>query len=173
MQTSILWWKSFCFSIAITVCGMKMVLMFREMSRHCDLAITISSLQVGGFLALHSRAVDINRFLFGQQVPFLRTILNSRTRMTAFRDAVRGRDRRWVITGQRAHRADYYIWRDFEVAHFFPLAYEGHWMEHNYDRWITIPPATESAGSINSVQNGMLLREDIHTLLTAMMSLLI
>jgi hypothetical protein len=37
-------------------------------------------------------------------------------------------------------------------------------MEHNYDRWITIPPATESAGSINSVQNGMLLREDIHTL---------
>jgi hypothetical protein len=56
------------------------------------------------------------------------------------------------------------IWRDFEVAHFFPLAYEGHWMEHNYDRWITIPPATESAGSINCVQNGMLLREDIHTL---------
>lgn len=30
--------------------------------------------------------------------------------------------------------------------------------------WITIPPGTESAGFINSVQNGMLLGADIHSL---------
>ncbi|KAL0633043.1 hypothetical protein Q9L58_008053 [Maublancomyces gigas] len=88
----------------------------------------------------------------------------SGTRVTAFRDAVRDRDRRCAITGKRAHRADYNIWRGFEAAHIFPLAYEAHWKEQDYGRWISIPPATESAGFINSVQNGMLLRADIHSL---------
>jgi len=44
------------------------------------------------------------------------------------------------------------------------LAYEGHWKDNNYGHWTTIPPATESAGSINSVKNGMLLGNTIHAL---------
>ncbi|KAF8538808.1 HNH endonuclease-domain-containing protein [Trichophaea hybrida] len=82
--------------------------------------------------------------------------------VTVFRDAVRERDRRCVITGERALNADHGVWFGFEAAHVFPLAYEGHWKEHNYGCWITIPSA--SGGSINSVQNGMLLRADIHML---------
>ncbi|KAH0547708.1 hypothetical protein FGG08_000197 [Glutinoglossum americanum] len=86
----------------------------------------------------------------------------SGTRAASFRDAVRQRDRRCVITGKEALRAEHGIWRGFEVAHIFPLAYEQHWTDSDYSRWITIP-ATRG-GAINSVQNGMLLRDDIHTL---------
>ena len=50
----------------------------------------------------------------------------------------------------------------FEAAHVFPLAYEGHWIDNNYSYWITIPP--EKGGTINSVQNGLLLRTDIYQL---------
>jgi len=54
------------------------------------------------------------------------------------------------------------MWVGYEAAHIFPLAYERHWIDQNYGRWILLPPA--KGGSINSVQNGMLLRSDIHQL---------
>jgi hypothetical protein len=54
------------------------------------------------------------------------------------------------------------VWVGFEVAHIFPLAYERHWIDHNFNRWISLPP--ETGGIINSVQNGLLLRTDIHQL---------
>jgi hypothetical protein len=44
--------------------------------------------------------------------------------------------------------------RGFEAAHIFPLAYEGH----------RIQPENTRGGTINSVQNGLLLRSDIHQL---------
>ena len=95
----------------------------------------------------------------------MRTIsLNTGTRLTEFRDTVRERDRRCVITGHEAPRSDFGIWRGLEAAHIFPLAYEEHWTRHNFSRWITIPPVTATAASINSVQNGILLRADIHSL---------
>jgi hypothetical protein len=94
----------------------------------------------------------------------IRTIsLTTGTRVEAFCDAVRSRDRRCVVTGLEVPTiGSDRRWRGFEAAHVFPLAYEGHWIEHNYDRWITIPP--ETGGTINSVQNGLLLRSDIHEL---------
>jgi hypothetical protein len=88
--------------------------------------------------------------------------MSTGTRIAPFRDAIRERDRRCVITGEAALGADYDDWAGFEAAHIFPLAYEQHWSESDYSRWITIP-ATRG-GSINSVQNGLLLRGDIHTL---------
>lgn len=86
---------------------------------------------------------------------------NSSIRVREFRDAVRNRDRRCLITGIEAEdeRGD---WSGFEAAHVFPLAHEGHWQQRNFGRWITIPPAR--GGSISSVQNGILLRSDIHQL---------
>jgi hypothetical protein len=72
------------------------------------------------------------------------------------------RDRRCVISGTEAVGADVGFWTGFGAAHVFPLAYEGHWIAHNYSRWITIPP--EKGESIHSVQNGMLLRSDVHQL---------
>ncbi|KAF8449902.1 HNH endonuclease-domain-containing protein [Kalaharituber pfeilii] len=86
---------------------------------------------------------------------------SSGSRFIAFRDSVRDRDRRCVMTREGA-LAEYGIWFGFEAAHVFPLAYEGHWNDQQFDRWITIVPV--SGGSINSVQNGLLLRADIHSL---------
>ncbi|KAG9238857.1 hypothetical protein BJ875DRAFT_479915 [Amylocarpus encephaloides] len=84
------------------------------------------------------------------------------TRVQSFTDSVRSRDRRCVISGGKAVGAYIDNWRGFQAAHIFPLAYEGHWIEYGYDRWITIRP--ESGGTINSVQNGMLLNSSVHQL---------
>lgn len=99
------------------------------------------------------------------ETPLLRTISpKSGTRVQAFTDAVRSRDLRCVITGQVVINAEYDDWCGFEAAHIFPLAYEQYWHEHNYSRWISTPPKREEikGGTINSVQNGLLLRNDIH-----------
>jgi len=58
-------------------------------------------------------------------------------------------------------------WRCFEAAHVFPLAYQGKWKEYKFDELIEFPPAIESHGSINSVQNGMLLSGNMHTFFDA------
>ena len=137
------------------------------MNRHFNLAITMSSPKVG-LSCIHGRAVvDLKTgpFFVNDEPWLVRTIsLSTGTRIGAFRDAVRDRDRRCVVTGRPAHRAEYDIWWGFEAAHIFPLAYEGHWKDNDYRHWITIPAATESAGTINSVQNGMLLESAIHQL---------
>ena len=83
------------------------------------------------------------------------------TRIKDFRDAVRDRDRRCLITGEEAED-NQGNWTGYDAAHIFPLAHEGYWQEHNFQRWITIPPV--KGGSINSVQNGLLLRSDLHHL---------
>ena len=85
-------------------------------------------------------------------------------RTQSFCDAVRSRDSQCVITGQQAPDAANDNWDGLQAAHIFPLAYENHWNQSNYSNLITIPPASEIAGSINSVQNGLLLRNDIHHL---------
>ncbi|KAG9232165.1 HNH endonuclease-domain-containing protein [Amylocarpus encephaloides] len=93
----------------------------------------------------------------------VRTISHdTRTRVKSFCDAIRSRDRRCVISGKRAVGAYRDDWTGFEAAHIFPLAYESYWREYSYDRWITI--RQELGGTINSVQNGMLLNSAIHQL---------
>ncbi|KAH8652735.1 HNH endonuclease-domain-containing protein [Tricladium varicosporioides] len=88
------------------------------------------------------------------------------TRVQAFRDAVRTRDRRCVITGREAVSGYRNNWTGFEAAHIFPLAFEGLWKDLNYGRWILTPPDGEEirGGKINSVQNGLLLDSAIHQL---------
>lgn len=86
-----------------------------------------------------------------------RTIsLGSGTPHESFRNAVRARDDRCIVTGQEVLDD----WIGFEAAHVFPLAHESYWNDQGYSRWISVPPST--GGSINSVQNGLLLRADIH-----------
>lgn len=55
-------------------------------------------------------------------------------RVAAFREAVRERDRKCVITGLPAFDANYGDWTGFEAAHIFPLAYEHHWITNGYGR---------------------------------------
>ena len=57
---------------------------------------------------------------------------------------------------------DHHFFEGFEAAHIFSLAYEGHWHDENYGRWISHVP--EVGGTINSVQNGLLLSNEVHHL---------
>jgi hypothetical protein len=85
-------------------------------------------------------------------------------RTQSFSDAVRSRDGRCVITGRPAPDPANDNWSGLQAAHIYPLAYENIWTQSNYPSLITIPPASAAAGSINSVQNGLILRNDIHNL---------
>ena len=67
-----------------------------------------------------------------------------------------------MVSGRKALGADFGIWSGFQAAHIFPLAYEGYWKQHGFGRWISLPPTT--GDNINSVQNGLLLTDTLHTL---------
>jgi len=83
------------------------------------------------------------------------------TRVKSFRDAVRARDGRCVVTKVVNPLAPNF-WLSFEAAHIFPFAHEVYWNAQNYGRWITLVP--ERGGAINSVQNGLLLSSNLHGL---------
>ncbi|KAG0639122.1 HNH endonuclease-domain-containing protein [Tuber brumale] len=120
-------------------------------------------LQPGNYYIVTSGPITVN-----DEVPLIRTqSLRTGPRVEAFRVAVRERDGGCVITGRRAQLAQFGNWRSFEAAHIFPLAYEQHWNQWNYGRWITIPPALESYGLINSVQNGIMLTCGLHKMFDA------
>ena len=78
-----------------------------------------------------------------------------------FRDGIRARDGKCVMSGMVNRRAPYNVWSSFEAAHIFPLASKSYWMEQNYGRWVK--DSTPGVTKINSRQNGFLLRGDIHT----------
>lgn len=65
------------------------------------------------------------------------------------------------MTGQEVPLARRNRLVGFEAAHIFPLAYLGYWNEHGFN-WIADP--SPAGGPINSAQNGLLLRADIHQL---------
>ena len=75
---------------------------------------------------------------------------------------MRERDGGFVITGMKARLGPDGGWWSFEAAHIFPLAYQGYWNTCKFYNWVDIPPANSLDGMINSVQNGILPRRDIH-----------
>ncbi|KAG0137886.1 HNH endonuclease-domain-containing protein [Tuber indicum] len=81
----------------------------------------------------------------------------------AFRNGIRARDGKCVISGVtnlNVRRR----WTSFEVAHIFPLEKENYWNEEGYGRWVTDLDDTSGVSKINSLQNGLLLRQHIHGL---------
>lgn len=82
--------------------------------------------------------------------------------MDAFRDGVRARDRKCVITGVPNLGAEYDEWLGFETAHIFPLAHENAWVEGDYSRWITDMEHRSATAKMNSCQNGLLLAAHMH-----------
>lgn len=84
-------------------------------------------------------------------------------RVDAFRDAVRARDGKCVVSGIVNVRAPWNTWSGFEAAHVFPLDCESVWIEFDYERWITDMDGVTGTSRINSIQNGLLLRGDLHS----------
>ena len=93
----------------------------------------------------------------------LRALSSSNTpRDVEFRNQVRQRDRRCVITGRINLDAPADRWIGFEAAHIFPLALDDIFTSQGFSQLITY---NNSSGSgINSPQNGILLRSDVHQL---------
>lgn len=83
--------------------------------------------------------------------------------MDAFRDGVRARDRKCVITSVPNLGAEYDEWVSFETAHIFPLAHESTWVESDYARWITDMDHRSACAGMNSRPNGLLLPTHNHT----------
>jgi len=79
-----------------------------------------------------------------------------------FRDGIRARDGKCVISGEVNDDADINDWTGFESAHVFPLKSESIWIANNYARWITDMDNTVGDIKINSCQNGLLLRRDLY-----------
>ncbi|KAG0636827.1 HNH endonuclease-domain-containing protein [Tuber brumale] len=83
-----------------------------------------------------------------------------------FRREISNRDRKCVISGivnpESCIQAG--NWVPFEAAHIFPLEHEGYWIRYDYGRWITDMDDAPGSSKINSSQNGILLRADVHQL---------
>jgi hypothetical protein len=56
------------------------------------------------------------------------------------------------------------LWFGFEAAHVFPLEHESIWIQHGYGRWITDMDDSTGQSRINSIQNGLLMSAQIHSL---------
>jgi hypothetical protein len=82
------------------------------------------------------------------------------SRENSFRDSVRARDGKCVLTGVVNNGASEGMWTGFEAAHIFPLERRELWRQCNFDRLITRP----ARNPINSVQNGMLVSSSAHRL---------
>ncbi|OBT77316.1 hypothetical protein VF21_03464 [Pseudogymnoascus sp. 05NY08] len=88
------------------------------------------------------------------------TKLSSRTK--SFHDRIIARDDQCVISGIPQDES----LQIFNAAHIFPFAREKTWIKKGMARFITdaAPPAQQGETKIHSVQNGLLLKSDIHKL---------
>lgn len=112
----------------------------------------------GNYYVVADGTIDVN-----DEAILTRTMpITTGTRIQDFRDRVRQRDGRCVVTKTENLLAAVGSWTGFEAANIFPLAYEQNWNNANCSRWITLPATQE--GTINSVQNGLLLQSNIYQL---------
>ncbi|KAJ5236807.1 hypothetical protein N7489_006898 [Penicillium chrysogenum] len=85
---------------------------------------------------------------------------------TAFRNTLCQRDGCCVISGQARTIDIEHPFRGLGATHVFPVSMIEEWRRNGYRQYITdTRPSSEIGGSgLFSAQNGLLLREDIHTL---------
>jgi hypothetical protein len=88
--------------------------------------------------------------------------LSSASRENSFAYQVRHRDRRCVISGRQNTPASTEAndWVTFNACHIFPLALDHIYTAHGFSQLIT----HDHSSGINSPQNGILLKADIHAL---------
>lgn len=86
------------------------------------------------------------------------------SRQDAFTRAVRERDRKCVISGIPNLLADAGFWAGYQAARVFPLEHESVWIRNNSSRWISDADDAAGISNIDSVQNGLLMTHNFHTL---------
>jgi len=90
-------------------------------------------------------------------------------RESSFRDGIRNRDRKCVISGTSIPEIHIQAnnWTTFEAAHIFPPEHERLWIQYNYGRQITDMDDAMESSKINSPQNGFLLMSAVQTMFNA------
>ncbi|KAK9236183.1 hypothetical protein V1525DRAFT_407797 [Lipomyces kononenkoae] len=78
-----------------------------------------------------------------------------------FREQVRARDGKCVITGNSNPAAHRGYWSGFEAAHIFPSSHEELFKALDFPRHITLKAGCSDSG-INSCQNGLLMQSNVH-----------
>ncbi|KAJ5895333.1 hypothetical protein N7495_007024 [Penicillium taxi] len=101
-----------------------------------------------------------------RRVPSRITTRAATPRELAFRNGVRNRDGMCVISGVLNRSLSIpgmkTSWRGWQSAHLFPLARVSLWDDLHLDRFITDQTFGGHRAGINSIQNGLCLRNDIH-----------
>ncbi|KAF8573888.1 hypothetical protein K439DRAFT_1398775, partial [Ramaria rubella] len=89
--------------------------------------------------------------------------ISGTARTNSFRERVRERDQRCCVTGRLVRNL---LYVDFRASYIFPIAHRDVWEAQNLSRFIAddAPPEHKGPNSINSVQNGILLRSHVHDL---------
>ncbi|KAK9349583.1 HNH endonuclease-domain-containing protein [Lipomyces doorenjongii] len=104
------------------------------------------------------------RILLTNEFSITRVLSHTVTgRDETFRQRVRERDRKCVITGIAipSRLVDSNDWSSYHAAHIFPLSGEEWFIRNGFSRWITNRDGEHDTG-INSCQNGVLLLSHIH-----------
>ncbi|KAF8465989.1 hypothetical protein BDZ91DRAFT_849115 [Kalaharituber pfeilii] len=119
--------------------------------------VSDSRLEVGTYDVYCDGDIQVSNELWVQRIQSF----NVSAGEDVFPDGIRARDGKCVISGIVNRRAPY-SWSLFEAAYIFPLEKENLWIQWGFGRWITDMEGTVGISKINSLQNGMLLRRDIH-----------
>ncbi|ELR08811.1 hypothetical protein VC83_00753 [Pseudogymnoascus destructans] len=124
-----------------------------------------NQISTGFYVILSPDGASIN-IRINRQNPMPRTSTRASSskldpRTKTFRNRVRERDGRCVVTGEKP--LDDVDFVRLEAAHIFPLAHLDMWKAQLWQRQITDDRYVGESG-INSVQNGILLRSDVHQL---------
>jgi hypothetical protein len=85
-------------------------------------------------------------------------------RENSFREGLRERDGKCVISGIPNLNWELGVWDGFQGAHIFPLEMETIWIKDNFGSYITDLNHTIGISKINSCQNGLLMQSNLHTL---------
>ncbi|KAL7620654.1 hypothetical protein AAE478_009649 [Parahypoxylon ruwenzoriense] len=121
----------------------------------------VQPLLPGNYFVVADGTVDIN----DRQVVARTRSYSTGTRLESFRNQVRERDGRCVVSKLESDGPIYGDWLGFEAAHIVPLACEQIWRGQGFGNLITIPPPPpRQQDTVNSVQNGLLLRAHLHQL---------
>jgi len=97
----------------------------------------------------------------------LRILSHNSEREASFRDKLRARDGKCVLSGFEDLNADIGDWSPFSAAHIFPPEKENIWIMHDFQtRLISDVDYVNGVSElkINSCQNGLPIRRDLHTM---------
>lgn len=117
-------------------------------------------IRVGFYILLSPQGLPLDIPINTEMPPpraFSQNLSNADPRNADFCKRVRARDGRCVIT----HTLPNHRFTAFESAHIFPLAHLDQWRTGSWVNQITDTEYVGQSG-IHSVQNGLLLRSDIH-----------